>query len=408
MRSKSIKHLWGILKNKIILPTLTKLAIRFKVFIYKRALKFQLLLFNKLKYQLRLINPDLKSEGFAEQLYTIIHIAAYRMANPEIFNLENNKFLFQNDPDSLIQKYLDIKCNYEKYKNDINQLIDCALENPRIRSTIEKYFIVESFLSNQIKNDRASQYYLKQARTYNPKASIIDFNSFFKSYKETKKEVRQLKNEVSDKEAIKFTISLSNIGVFITIVSTFFLITGYLYNYFLLGHFGIEISRYFTLSDYLGSSIDGIRYSALAAAIALVFFFIGMHSSSRKLYAQIEIEKKPINYIPYIIIVIISVPTFILYLKDEREFYFMVYLIILFLMMIVAPWISKRYFKNPIITLASIVFIMSFSAHLFLSIGEEIYQFEHKNIVELRRYEIVFKKKPPFDAYSGESCHLFR
>lgn len=412
MLSENMQRLSQAIKTKFVRGPLIWLAIRLGLFVYKRSLKLELLLFNKLKYQLRLSNPDFHSEGFDEHFDKLVHIAALKLSSPEIFDLEANKFLFQGYPDSLIQKYLNIKREYEKNKNDIDQLVDLALKNPRIRITVEKHSLVKGFSSIQRKDEKASKYYLALARRYNQDASVIDVKRLFEVDEETKKELRDLKHEISDREAIKVAFSLTNIGAFVSVVSTFFLVTGYLYNNFLLGHFGIEVSKYFSLSDYLASSIEGVRYSASGAVIGLVFYFIGMHNASRKSYAQIAIERKRKDYWPYIILTATVTAALKSYLDDTEQFYNLAYMSVLVFTFIVAPWISKRYFKEPIIALFSIIFVSTFTAHMYESVGKEIYRLEHKSIEELRRYDISFKDNLPFDPsnvvlIAANSNHLF-
>jgi hypothetical protein len=337
-----------------------------------------------------------RSEGFDSHFDKVVHIAAFRLSSPEIFNLEANQFLFEGYPDTLIQKYLEIKQEYETNKPDIDRLIDNAIKNPRIRTTVENQFLLKSLASAQRKDERASNYYLAQATSHNPDARAIDIKRLFELDEESRKEIKDLKHEISDREAIKVAFSLEKIGVLLSVVSTFFLLSGYLYNYFLLGHFGIEVSKYFTLSDYLASSIESVRYSASGAAIGLISYFVGMHSASRKSYAQIEIERKRKDYWPHFMILVTVAAAIKFYLEDAEQFYFFAYLSILLLTLIVAPRISNYYFKDPIAALFSIVFVSSFSAHMYESIGREIHRLEHKSIEELKRYDISLKGTFPF------------
>jgi hypothetical protein len=400
------------IRAKLFLGPLIWLAYRVKFIVYKRSLKLQQLLLNKLKYQLRVFDPNSRSEGFDKQFDKLVQIAALKMSRPEIFDFESHKFLFQGFPDTLIQKYSEINEEYEKIKNDVDPFIDSTLKNHRIRRTIEMYALVNNFSSAQRKDEKESEYYLSLAKKYNPEASPIDIKRFFELDEETRKQIRTLKEEISDREAIKIALSLKDIGALVSIVSAFFLITGYLYNNFLLGHFEIEVSRYFSLSDYLASSIEGVRYSASATIIGLVFYFAGMHSASRKSYAQTEIERKRKDYAPYFIIVVTVALTIKYYLEDSEFFYSLAYASIFFIALFTAPWISRRYFKEPMIALTSIVFIFSFSAHMFESVGREIYRLEHKSIEELKRYTISFKGNVPFNTanvalIAANSSYLF-
>lgn len=70
--------------------------------------------------------------------------------------------------------------------------------------------------------------------------------------------------------------NISQLGGLIPVVSGFFLITGYLYNSFFLQPFGIEISRYFGLTDYLAASLDGIVPTLLAILLTFIPMILTM------------------------------------------------------------------------------------------------------------------------------------
>ncbi len=369
-----------------------------KSFVIKRSLNLSLLLLTKLKYQLRLLNLNSRSEGFDKHFDKIIHLSALRMCSPEIFDIEDHLFLFQGDTNRFISTCLDVKQEYEKNKNEIDQSVDAALKNPRIKGTVVKYFIVKNFTEIQKKDERAAEYYQTLAKRYDQDVSVINVEHLSKIDSETRKEIKDIKNQISGREAFKVSLSLANAGALVSIVSTLFLITGYLYNNFLLGHFGIEVSEYFSLSDYLASSIEGVRYAASAATLGLVSFFIGMHSASRRSYAQIEMETKQKDYLFPLIFIVWTALSVKLYLDDSEQFYSMVYADILLIAFILAPPLSKYYFKEPNIAIFTIVFIASFSAHIGESVEKHIYRIEHNNIEDMKRYDISFKNPVPFDS----------
>ena len=61
-----------------------------------------------------------------------------------------------------------------------------------------------------------------------------------------------------------------------------------------------------------------------------------------------------------------------------------------------APWVSRRYFKEPIVAMFSIIFISIFSTYMYTSIGSEIHKLDNESIDSLKRYNISFNKDLPF------------
>lgn len=389
--------MWNKLRAQFIGRPLLRLAFRIRLFVHKRSIRLSLLLFYKLKLQMRLLNSEFRSEGFDKHLDKIIHIAALRLQSPEIFDVEAHKFLFKDYPESLISKYGDIKSDYEQNKIEIDTFIQTALKNPRIKGTVIAHSLVKNFIAVLRKDDLAAAYFLALAKKYDQSATSIDGKRLFEIDGETRRELKELRYEISDREALKVDLSLSHVGALVSVVSAFFIITGYLYNNFLLGHFGVEVSKYFSLSDYLASSIEGIRYSASGAAIGLISGFIGMHSASRMSYIEAETEKRRRHYWPYLLLVAFLWATLQAYLGDSEQFYSFAYGSIFLVTLIVVPRVARHYFKQPHIALVAIVFVVSFSAHMFESVGKQIHRFEHKDISDLQQYELFFKSPVPFD-----------
>jgi len=207
-----------------------------------------------------------------------------------------------------------------------------------------------------------------------------------------RKDINILNNVIADRQAVKISLSLERAGAIIPVLSCFFLISGYLNNRFLLGYFGIEVSKYFTLGDYLASSIEVIRYSATGAAIGILSFFFGAHRASRKPYTQIEYERKRREYWPYMILVAAIIGTVRGYLENSVMFYDASYVLIIFASLYFSAKLATKYFKEPLAAMFLLVFISSYSAHMFSSVGRAIHRVRFSPIEEIKIYDIQFKK----------------
>jgi hypothetical protein len=66
---------------------------------------------------------------------------------------------------------------------------------------------------------------------------------------------------MSSSEDVKKTaksLTLSDLHIFYLYLTAIFILTGFVYNHFFLGFFGIRVENFFTLQDYLASSIEKI------------------------------------------------------------------------------------------------------------------------------------------------------
>lgn len=180
MWKNPIESLTNFLRVKVLNPCLIWLYFRFKRFAIKRSFTCASVLHNLLKYQLRLSNPDSRSEGYDENFDNIVHISAFRLGLPEIFDFETYAYLFEHYSDTAKNDFIDIKNDYFKHKEEVDNLCSLAKNDPDVKSTIEKYFLVRSYYSAHLDNEEISQYYLDQAKTYNPDTELIDDSRLFK------------------------------------------------------------------------------------------------------------------------------------------------------------------------------------------------------------------------------------
>jgi hypothetical protein len=166
-----------------------------------------------------------------------------------------------------------------------------------------------------------------------------------------------------------------------------------------LGEFGIEVSKYFTLSDYIASSIEGIRYSASGAVIAAIGFFIGVRSSSGASLDQLELQKKKMVYpMGFLLFTSIFGSVYTYYYNFEAFFVSFYALIVVSANILSVQGIVNRYFKQPLIASFLIVFLCTFAGHMFMSIGRTIYDLKNKKLEEIKTYDLIFKEQIPLQS----------
>lgn len=103
-----------------------------------------------------------------------------------------------------------------------------------------------------------------------------------KRHSHYKREIKNLKEDLADSERIKVSLKEINLPLLLSILSALFLVSGYIYNTMLLRAFGIKASLFYSISDYLSSSIDAIRVAFISAFIALLSSIIGVYLKHKK------------------------------------------------------------------------------------------------------------------------------
>lgn len=400
------------IKTNLIVIPLIKLAYRFELFVFKRAIEISLLLTQKLRYQLRVLTPNAMLEGYDEKFDLIVHLASLKFLRPEIFD-DNPPTLLSSDlKDELQKNYSKLKAEYADNKEEVNSLINAYDQNKHIIRIHCNYNLAKHFMASyQGKKDKAD-YFLARAQKKDPEVLALNNNDLFALEHSLRKDINKLRAEIADRQAIKISLSIEHTGTIISLVSCFFLITGYLYNRFLLGYFGVEVSKYFTISDYLASSIEGVRYSITGAAIGLAAYFIGVHRASRKSYVQIEYERKRKEYWPYGIIFVAIVGTIRGYIDNSVIFYEASYVLIIFIGFWFIPLLATKYFKEPLSAIFVLLFVVAYSAHMFSSVGNAIHRARNYPFEKIQQHDAKFKKELPIDEsglalIAGNSNYLF-
>lgn len=198
-----------------------------------------------------------------------------------------------------------------------------------------------------------------------------------------------LRRKLAARSSLKLDLSQQDIGVILTVLSSLFLISGFLYNKFLLGAFGIDVSLFFSLSDYLAASIEKIRYSALGGLVGLGSLFLAMDKLARLPPDKSEREVTWSRIESALILVAFGYITARTYIDNSPYFYPALSFFLMLLGVNYSFRIADRYFKNVVVAHAAIVFLIVFSAYMFGSVALRINEITHSATTEDLKVHLV-------------------
>lgn len=277
-----------------------------------------------------------------------------------------------------------------------------------IKKNIADLYRIKSFsiiVDSELKNQ-----YLEKARQLDSKSEPIrEFKEIInlvknikKEYKVFLKEGRKLSNKRYEEEIEKrinpIEITSQNISFLLTLFSTFFLISGIIYSKLYFYLLGINISDFFSVSDYLSSSIDTLIITFISISIGMIFYFIGEKDRLKTSIYEEQFQttssyrKKEVYSLIFALIMCV-ITFFVAYFMQDRAYYNLLYPVILFVFFryfwSLPIW---KYFKSP----EKVGFVlMSFSTFIIslvltaLTYHEELI---HKK-VEDNEYNILLKDK---------------
>lgn len=390
-------QIFKTLANNLLVLPLLKLAYKLDLYALTRVIKVGGLITQNVRDRLRFLDPNAHLEGYDEHFDLIVNLATIRLLTPEILDDYAPPFLFTDLPDEAKKIHADRKSEYVDNKAEVSALVAKVEKDEDIVRLVLNYNLVRHLAATHVKENEKADYYLSKARKIQPKALPLKTKDLFALERSVRKESNRLRSEIGDRKTLKIPLSMEKAGALISVISCFFLISGYLYNRFLLGEFGIEVSQFFTLSDYLGSSVEAIRYSATGATFALIGLFWGIHRGSKKSYAQIESYQRRREYWPYVILVVSIAGVIRGYIHNLEIFYDASLLLIVVSSMYFGRGLAFRYFKQPLMALFLFVFIGSYAGYMFSSVGKEVYRLKYYPIDKIRVYDVKFKNAMPLE-----------
>lgn len=166
----------------------------------------------------------------------------------------------------------------DSFYNDEKDILDLELEN--IRNNPEIMFFPKVHFLLLAYRGRKSRYrfdkYFQKAKVIDNESVPLDRTGFNKLYKAFRQEADWLRKEEErqSKSSPPFKISLDDLKALLWLFSILFLCTGVIYNQLYLRPFGIEVSRFFNLNDYLNTSIDKIFFTIIPIIFGVLIIIL--------------------------------------------------------------------------------------------------------------------------------------
>lgn len=216
------------------------------------------------------------------------------------------------------------------------------------------------------------------------------FSKMYKMYKrvekDERKDVRRIVSEritrTVDESIEKINIDSSAITLVIGMFSTIFIATGFVYNNYLLGHFGVDVDHYFTINDYISTSLDKLYYSLIPSLFGAATYLYGMYSGMKDLAIDESFnmnDRNADNFSVFVFFVVLISTISVIYMSIYKIDG--VYSQVEFLMVIVIFWGVPRiplhkFISNHFYVRIFLVILLMFLAYIYQSVNQDIYNIE--------------------------------
>lgn len=261
--------------------------------------------------------------------------------------------------------------NNEELSESLSAMKEKILKDSIINKFLSIRHLLFAYLSENIGYEKGIEKYLEEAKKRDNtvvKLNKDSFNILEKDIKKTKKELK--------KEKIKpIKISTEGINFILKICSLFFIVGGFLYTYFLLGYFNINVALYYSISDYIAGSIDvlfNIFVLLIVLSIGMIFQFDKM--IKRQIYnKELDIENRKSDKLEYFTITLCLILLVISYIvKKEVNIHILIIFLMVSLFLILSKIKLFNYLENPTSLLLFIIGLIMFSSQLALKINGDI------------------------------------
>jgi len=239
------------------------------------------------------------------------------------------------------------------------------------------YLEVEHFFATTVNNlDRAEKTASLYKATHQTELTPIDLSGLEKHISSFRKRVRVDKREFRNSKAQLLKVKLSNLTAMLSLVAATLSVSGYIHVSILLGHFGVDVSKFFLLGDYLAASVNHIKYTVPA----MLGFALGALHSYREFRMltkpEVEHERRIGKIQDRIVWGSVIGGVAIMYVMSVPVRPIDVALGVIVLIGAIAPSLARRYFKKPFSAYSSIMFATIFFALLYAQTKQEIARIE--------------------------------
>lgn len=330
---------------------------------------------------IRLSITDAPQMGGDPDVDRLIELATFKVHRPEYFDQflgqERIAALGPEDREHVTEKIDELTKRSEE--------IDKTIANAKSLPIFCRWASILQLSNHLGVNLRSSEQFtdilhLLVARQYEPGAKPFEIDEVRKLRKEGARAITQIQKELSEREALKIDFQIAYVSPAIATISAVALLIGYFYCIWYYGHFGVDVSRYLGINDYLSASLEKVRIVILGAAYSGVILFARFHSGTRKSAAQIQYERSKQDLLLIMIWLSIISMNFLMitdyFYRDLRILIFSID--ILLLGYLIAPKLANHYFKKPFPAWFALALFFATFAELFRVVYTDINHVQKK------------------------------
>ena len=306
---------------------------------------------------------------------------------------------------------------YEEQKETIDRELAIVVASSEYKKIAADYHLLTAFYySYGFTTDAFNKKYeenFSKAKSYDDNTTPVTTKTFNNIRIQIKRrlaveknqlvsQLREIQKQEFFKTFPKIEITSGQIASLIGIVSTVFFMAGFIYNKYFLGFFNVNVSRFFTISDYLATSVDKIFPAAISALIGLFFYINGIFNGYRRVIAEYQFEQKIKRHDGIIYASMIGwliLTTFAWFMDLPNKHHLLSLSIFIAAMFLFQSIPLHKYVKDNADISIAIIFsvLLSFSLLMYEKVMDEREIVLSSDVAALKEYNFKFDGKVGFD-----------
>lgn len=352
------------------------LVTKLQLWMLNYAFQLQLLAWRNVNLNVRLSDPDALQEGFHKHRDMIFHIATNKITNPEWFDSKLSENWKRKPHDDFINELSSLVSDYISNRDEVNHLIDKATSNSNVKKWLTIHLRIRRYIETDYSysTDNCKIEYLdSRLAELGDTAKPIIASDIGKLISQAKQDLKDSRFALSDREAFKISLNLKWIGSIISLLSVLLLISGFIYTYTLYTFFGVPVSLYFSVSDYVDSSIEQLYTVFFGVFFGILAAFLGAHQTSRTPTIIVEKQRKRPDFFLPVVWASILLFTFVGLFIGGRALHSNISWIIFFTGMLVTPYLAKQFFNERARAIFLLFTVFAFTSRMYDTVYSNIY-----------------------------------
>ena len=302
---------------------------------YKIVLKYLIRrIFNALKWSMRALYYNIEIELLGENQYSLSEkdVKIANLLLSELLDLPSK---------STDSEIIELK-NNEEYQKFLVKIKN-SFQNKIIIST---YHRINEYLSFVLKHEDIELHSKKAIEFDKNSVKINEWDEFKKVRRKIKQVAKKNLSEKKDIQTFKISISTSDLVTYISLLGSLFLIAGFFKAHLYYKQFGLDISLFFGIQDYLTTSMKTLSDLAISSIIGIVSVYFGFNANIKDPEPIKVREQKKMNVERNILIAVLILTAMSSYLITKEHQYRLYEFVYVLLILMIIPKIAFRFFQN--------------------------------------------------------------